>query len=234
MWRKPRSAYFQVVNQGTPVTTSAVDSPPAGGPTWTRAWPRWVVPVHPVSKAFHPAGRHVELHREAPAGRPGGAEQPAAGGRCRLAHAHDTGGEMQQPGQTRKVDPGGWGGVPAGQHRRRGGIDPRPLPRQLCHRESGRIVLARRRQLVEVVRDEVLHHQRVVDRPWEGVHRPLVIRHERVRAETVVEPGRVSISHRGGVSHPGDGARWGRVTHDLAGEHGSIPRSVAPRRDRRW
>ena len=35
--RQPRSAYFCPVRHGTPVTTSVVASPIAGGPTWRSA-----------------------------------------------------------------------------------------------------------------------------------------------------------------------------------------------------
>ena len=146
--------------------------------------PDRVVPVHAVREVLDTVGRHVEFEREATTGRAGRAEQPRARvRRSRRTNPDDTGRQMEQPRETSQIDRRRRGVVSAGEDRRGRHIDRGPDTRQLDRRQSGRVHLAGRRQSFERIRDEVLDHQRVLDR-----RQHVRWRHIRVRGQAVVQP----------------------------------------------
>ena len=131
-----------------------------------------VVPVHAVGEAVDAARGDVELEREAPAGRAGGAEEvqrpPGP-----LGGPHDAGGEEQDPGERGEIEPPG-AQLATGQRVAGRGLHRRPLARQLDRLELLPVALDRRRPGAGVVLLEVLADQRVVLRRLPVLPRRLV------------------------------------------------------------
>ena len=148
-----------------------------------------VVPVDAIGQPAHPMRGDVELERKEAARRSGRTEQeppPVPAHR----YPHDAGREVEDAGEPAQVERPRGQRVAPGQHVDRRCRDARPRRRQLDRRQTVGIGLAMERERRAVVGDEVLEHQRVVDR-----RRPLDAWDMLVGAQSVIETGDVAGSH---------------------------------------
>ena len=176
------------------MTISVVAPPAAGGPTWIESVADRVVPMHAVREPGDPAGREVDLEREAAAGRPGRAEQPATIGT--LHDTHDPGRQVEQPGESRQIEVG-----------RRCDRAGRPGPRSPIQGPAPSRAAAGRPATradtpctapagAPCPGDEIGHHAGVADRDGTAWLRPLQPRPVPRRGQAMIEARRISSGHR--------------------------------------